>query len=124
MQNNHSCKGFTLIEILVALSIISVTIGIGFIANDGIGKNIKRIEKRSYAHIIANETIKKYRISTTEDKKNLNKQTLHQFNSKWIVEIEATDTDYKNLEKIAISISNEENLEILNTTHALVNHAR
>lgn len=99
-------KGFTLIEVLIALAIIAIALTAILKVTAQNIENTHRIKEKTIRHWIAMQGVtmvqlKLIPISTAQD----STQVTTMLNQKWYWRVHASDTPIKNTQKLTVSVS-------------------
>lgn len=98
--------GFTLIEVLLALSIIAIAITALFKATALNVKNTQRLKEKSISHWVALQGITMIQLGLVAS--NQNTQVTSMLGEQWYWHAEITATPIKTMQKITITVSKKQ----------------
>ncbi|RUR08279.1 GspI family T2SS minor pseudopilin variant LspI [Legionella sp. km772] len=106
MENNHFNKGFTLIEVLLALAIIAIALTAILKATAQNIENTQRIKEKTISHWVAMQGVsmiqlKLVQVSTTQE----STQVTTMLNQKWYWRVKVAETPIKKMQQLTISVS-------------------
>ena|GEM_PF-6635955 len=106
MNRKHSNSyGFTLIEILVALTLLTISISVAFGVNSSIGKNLVLLDTNNHSMFVANQLFSEYR--ALQKWPSTGKHTLEYsaFNKLWQLELTIEETGTPSLMRATLTNS-------------------
>lgn len=109
MGNNNLNKGFTLIEVLLALAIIAIALTALLKATAQNIENTERVKNKTIGHLVAMQgasmvQLKLIQVSTAMD----STQMTTMLNQKWYWRVNISNTPIKNMQQLTISVSQKQ----------------
>lgn len=109
MPNNKNL-GFTLIEVLLALSIIAIALTALLKATAQNIENTQRIKEKTISHWIAMQGVSMIQLNLVQiSLSQESTQETTMLNQKWFWRAKASSTPIKRIQQITISMSNKQN---------------
>ena len=108
---NNKQRGFTLIEVLIALSIVAVALPALVMRVQSVSENTGYIEQKTYAFWVAQNKMEElmldYRLKNTFPKTKLH-DTVEFGGKEWYWEVEADTTGQEGVYRMQVSVGNDE----------------
>ncbi|MCH9757239.1 MAG: type II secretion system minor pseudopilin GspI [Gammaproteobacteria bacterium] len=102
-------NGFTLIEVLIALAIISIALTALLLTTAETVKGTQRLRDKTLAHLATTQGLTLIQLNLAPlDKSQTITQEITLFNKKWFWHAKATPTHLKNIERLEITASPNE----------------
>ncbi|MBL1294457.1 MAG: type II secretion system minor pseudopilin GspI [Thiotrichales bacterium] len=101
-------KGFTLIEVIIALAVIAISMAA---AINGVGKNINNasyLREKTLAHWVASNKVAEIQLSDValDASEKKGEETLANLRWEWTVKID--ETDIKNIKRLTVEVRRED----------------
>lgn len=107
MTPKHRQRGFTLLEVMVALAVFAVAaIALLLQSNQGVNQTLY-LEEKSYALWIAENQLDQLRLNKQWPALGKRPSSVTQFNRNWSVSTSVTGTDEKSLRRVEVTVSRE-----------------
>lgn len=105
MRVNDKQKGFTLLEVMLAMFVFSISaMGVYTVLQQNT-VNTGRLEEKTFAHFVAMNTFAELQVAPTWPGLGKKDKSVDMANRKWWVETEVTKTPSKYLRKVEIRVS-------------------
>ncbi len=109
MKNNHLIKGFTLIEVLLALAVIAIALTATLKITAQNIENTQRIKDKTISHWVAMQGVtmiqlKLIQVSTVQE----TTQVTTMLNQKWYWRVKVSETPIKNIQQLTLSVSQKQ----------------
>ncbi|MBL1432588.1 MAG: type II secretion system minor pseudopilin GspI [Gammaproteobacteria bacterium] len=113
-------KGFTLIEVIIALAVIAISMGAVI---NGVGKNIKNasyLREKTLAHWVASNKVAEIQLSgiALDASEKKGEETLAELRWEWTVKI--SNTDIEAIKRLTVEVKREDANTALATVIAYV----
>lgn len=105
-KSNYSCRslGFTLLEVMIALAIISLVVAQ---LSSAIGQShfaLSRLEEKTLAHWVAMNKMTEIQITPTLPRVGSVEERVEMANRRWRIETKTTQTETKNLFLVEVRV--------------------
>ena len=105
MQSNSSSRGFTLLEVMIALLVITLGMGAVISTTTESGWKSAHLRQSTIASWVAYNEIAVYRARRTWDSKTRSSGETEMANADWTWEMEISKTDDPSLRRIDVEVS-------------------
>ena len=101
-------SGFTLLESLIALTILTLTVSISASVNHSVGKNIRHTKTVQESIIVLDNTLSQYQAMGNWPELGQHNITVNQLKAEWEIILIITETDSENFRKAIINIKDND----------------
>lgn len=101
-------RGFTLVEVLVALAIVAITLGAGLRAAGALTGNAQRLSDVTMAHWCADNALVELRLGKQLPGRGETTIECNQLGRRWSGRVTASDTPNPNFRRIDVLIADED----------------
>ncbi len=110
MMSTRETKGFTLIEVLIALAIISIALTALLLTTAETVRSTERLRQKTLAYLTATQalTLIQLELAPLEKKQEITQQ-ITLFGTPWFWHAKASPTSIKTIERIEVTTSPNEN---------------
>jgi len=108
IRQHNQQQGFTLLEVLVALIVLSVGLTAVVISSIEITRNSLHLQDKTYAHWVAQNVITERQIQDLAKQPKVNNGTSTMANDTWQWRVETVKTELVNVQKIIVTVSRAE----------------
>ena len=109
-QKTHSsCKGFTLLEVLVALAVIAFSLAAAASAVSGNARNASGLQQRTYAHWVAMNKMTELHVDKKWPSIKTTKGSSLMARHEWFWAIKVSKTPNQHIRRVDVMVRPEEN---------------
>ena len=112
MQTERSQRGFTLLEVLVALAVVAIAMGALISSGGHAARTASGLEERLFAHWVASNRLVQLRLQPGWPKIGKDSGTEQMAGRKWQWRQEVTATPEKRVRKVTVRVSNRAGEEV------------
>jgi len=115
-----SARGFTLLEVMIALAVFAITaIALLSQSNQGVSQSLY-LEEKSYALWLAENTLTELRLKPEWPPLGAQEDQLTQFNRDWLIQTQVSGTGEKGLRRVDVKVSRSEDNKTLSSLQGYI----